>query len=107
MPAFFISAPRPNGARIRLVLLQSRALGGIVAASPPSIAVPSSSHPARSHRAGILLVAMAIGYSAALSLISLAEPDARVAPLGMIPFAIGISYFIDASLLRRELRPSG
>ena len=36
------------------------------------------------------------------------EPDAwMAASFGMIPLAIGIGYFIDARLVRRDLRASG
>jgi hypothetical protein len=29
------------------------------------------------------------------------------AAFGLIPFAIGVGYFIDATLLRREFHPAG
>lgn len=65
-------------------------------------------HPARSRRAGILLVAGGLGYSLTFGLISLVERDALVAAaFGIIPVAIGVGYFIDATLVRRELHPSG
>jgi len=63
---------------------------------------------ARSRRAGILLVAGGLGYSATFAFISMVERDALLAAaFGIIPVAIGIGYFIDATLVRRELHPSG
>jgi hypothetical protein len=58
---------------------------------------------ARSRRVGILLVAGSLGYTAMFYLISRYEPDALVAAsFGALPLALGIGYFIDATLLRRE-----
>ena len=69
---------------------------------------PELSQTARSRRAGILLVAGALGYILTFGLIARIEPDAWVAAsFGMIPLAIGIGYFIDARLVRRDLRASG
>ena len=66
---------------------------------------PELSQAARSRRAGILLVAASIGYTLASALISRAEPDAWVAgAFGVIPFAIGLGFFLDATLIRRDLR---
>ena len=49
-----------------------------------------------------------LGYSLTFALISLLERSALIpAAFGIIPVAIGIGYFIDATLVRRELRPSG
>ena len=82
-----------------------------LAAIAKGVAVPMEPelpHPARSRRAGILLTAGGLGYSLTFALISLVERDALVAAaFGMIPVAIGIGYFIDATLVRRELHPSG
>ncbi len=65
-------------------------------------------HPAKSRRAGILLLAGGLGYGLTFALISLIERDALVAAaFGVIPVAIGIGFFIDAMLARRELHPSG
>ena len=69
---------------------------------------PELSQTARSRRAGILLVAGALGYMLTFGIISRMEPDAWVAAsFGMIPLAIGAGYFIDAKLIRRDLRASG
>lgn len=68
---------------------------------------PELAHPAVSRRAGILLVAAAVGYVVTFWMLSRWEPDAMEASvLGFIPFAIGIGFFIDAYLIRRELRAS-
>ncbi len=67
---------------------------------------PEVPHPARSRRAGILLVSGAIGYTATFSLIArLVEHDAWVAAaFGIIPFCIGVGYFVDAMLVRRDAK---
>src|ERR1700756_1201124 len=68
---------------------------------------PDLSQAARSRRAGILLVAAAIGYVITFSLIARVEPDAWVAAyFGAIPFTIGLGFFLDAALVRRDLRAS-
>jgi hypothetical protein len=68
---------------------------------------PDLPHAARSRRAGILLVAAGLGYTATFALIAKAEPDAMIAAaFGLIPLMLGIGFFIDASLVRRDLRAS-
>ncbi|MFZ0211215.1 MAG: DUF6249 domain-containing protein [Candidatus Acidiferrales bacterium] len=63
--------------------------------------------PAASRRAGILLLAAAIGFSLTFAMLSRWEPDTmEAAVLGIIPFAIGLGFFIDAYLIRRETRTS-
>jgi hypothetical protein len=67
------------------------------------------SETARSRRAGILLVTGALGYILAFGLVAQIEhePDTWVAAaFGIIPLAIGIGYFLDATLIRRDLHPS-
>jgi hypothetical protein len=67
------------------------------------------SESARSRRAGILLVTGALGYIFAFGLVGMIEhePDTWVAAaFGIIPLAIGIGYFLDATLIRRDLNPS-
>jgi len=55
-----------------------------------------------------LLVAGGLGYSIAFALVSLVERDALVAAaFGVIRVFVGIGYFIDVTLVRRELHPSG
>jgi hypothetical protein len=66
---------------------------------------PELSHVARSRRAGILLVAAAIGYVITFALIARVEPDAWVAAsFGAIPFTVGLGFFLDSSLVRRDLK---
>lgn len=70
---------------------------------------PELSQAARSRRAGILLVSAAIGYMVTFGLIAriVGEPETlAAAAFGMLPLAIGIGYFVDASLVRRDLRAS-
>ncbi len=60
---------------------------------------------ARSRRSGILLVFGSIGWAVAFSLIGRVEPDAMVAAaLGVIPFAVGLGFFLDSTLIRRDAR---
>ena len=66
---------------------------------------PELSQAARSRRAGILLVAASLGYTVAFGLIARAEPDAWVAAaFGIIPFAVGLGFFLDSALIRRDLK---
>ena len=66
---------------------------------------PELSESARSRRAGILLVFGSIGYTVAFALIGRVEPDAMVAAaFGVIPFAVGLGFFLDATLIKRDLR---
>jgi hypothetical protein len=68
---------------------------------------PELSHVARSRRAGILLVAAAIGYVVTFALIARVEPDAWVAAsFGAIPFTVGLGFFLDSSLVRRDMKAS-
>jgi hypothetical protein len=65
------------------------------------------SESARSRRAGILLVAGAVGYMLAFSIIARVEPDAIIAAaFGAIPFTLGLGYFLDSTLIRRDARAS-
>jgi hypothetical protein len=60
---------------------------------------------ARSRKYGILLVTGAIGYIAAFGTIAgiAHDPDVwSAAAIGFIPLAVGIGYFIDFTLGRRE-----
>jgi hypothetical protein len=68
---------------------------------------PELSHTARSRRNGILLVSGAVGYLATFALIARVEPDAWVAAaFGVIPLTLGIGFFVDAALLRRDATPA-
>jgi len=66
---------------------------------------PDLSEGARSRRSGILLVAGAVGYIVTFVLIGRHEPDAMTAAtFGVIPLAIGLGFFIDHALIRRDAR---
>ena len=66
---------------------------------------PELSQSARSRRAGILLVSAALGYTITFALIARVEPDAWVAAsFGVLPFAIGLGFFLDSALVRRDAR---
>jgi hypothetical protein len=66
---------------------------------------PDLSEGARSRRWGTLLVAGALGYIATFSLIARAEPDAMIAAtFGIIPLALGVGFFVDHALIRRDAK---
>jgi hypothetical protein len=68
-------------------------------------AEPQLNQAAHSRRSGILLIAGALGFIATFGIIArvTAEPETWVvASFGCIPLAIGIGYFIDWALLRRD-----
>jgi hypothetical protein len=66
---------------------------------------PELSEAARSRRSGILLVAGAIGYIATFVLIGRLDPDAMIAAtFGIIPLAVGIGFFVDHALIRRDAK---
>ena len=68
---------------------------------------PDLSEAARSRRSGILLVAGAVGYMITFSLIARTEPDAwMAASFGAIPLTLGLGYFLDSALVRRDAHPS-
>lgn len=68
---------------------------------------PDLPEAARSRRSGILLVAGAIGYMLTFTLIARVEPDAWVAAaFGTIPLALGLGFFLDSALIRRDTRAS-
>jgi Domain of unknown function (DUF6249) len=70
---------------------------------------PELSQASRSRRAGILLVAGALGFMTTFGLIAQIEhqPETWVAAsFGIIPLAIGLGYFLDWTLIRRDLHPS-
>jgi hypothetical protein len=68
---------------------------------------PDLNEAARSRRWGILLTSTALGYMACFALIARAEPDAwTAASFGMIPLALGLGFFVDFALIRRDLRAS-
>ena len=66
---------------------------------------PELSETARSRRHGILLVFGSIGYTVTFALIARSEPDAMVAAaFGIIPFAVGLGFFLDSALIKRDLK---
>ena len=70
---------------------------------------PELSQAARSRRAAILLICGAVGFIVALGFIAQIEQERETwtaAVLGFIPLAIGIGYFIDFTLIRRDLHTS-
>jgi len=76
-----------------------------IARGVPIPAEPELNQAARSRRAGILLVAGAIGFIAAFGTIArvTGEQDTWVvSAFGFIPLAIGLGYFVDWALLRRD-----
>lgn len=68
---------------------------------------PDLTEAAHSRRAGILLIAGAVGYMLTFTLIARVEPDAQtVGAFGAIPFAFGLGYLLDSRLIRRDARAS-
>jgi len=68
---------------------------------------PELSEAARSRRSGILLVTGALGYISTFALIARVEHEAwMAAAFGIIPLAVGIGFFLDSALIRRDLRAS-
>ena len=68
---------------------------------------PELSEAAKSRRYGILLVAGALGYMMAFTIVARYEPDAMIAAaFGAIPFTLGLGYFLDSALIRRDTRTS-
>ena len=93
--------------RVRKLRSEERLAAIARGASVPMVAELSET--ARSRRSGILLVSAAIGYILTFGFIAQIErePDTWVAAaFGIIPLAIGIGFFLDATLIRRDLHPS-
>jgi hypothetical protein len=68
---------------------------------------PELSPAAQSRRSGILLIAAALGYMVTFALISRVEQEAWIAgAFGIIPLTVGIGFFLDAALVRRDARHS-
>jgi len=66
---------------------------------------PELSPSAQSRRSGILLTAASLGYMITFALISRYESDAWVAgAFGVIPLTLGLGFFLDSALIRRDLR---
>jgi hypothetical protein len=79
-----------------------------MAAMARGINVPMQSElseSARSRRSGILLVSGSIGFIVTFMLIGRVEQDAMVAAtFGIIPLAIGLGFFVDYTLIRRDAK---
>ena len=68
---------------------------------------PDLTEAAHSRRAGILLIAGAVGYMLTFTIIARVEPEALIATaFGAIPFALGLGYLLDSTLIRRDARAS-
>jgi hypothetical protein len=68
---------------------------------------PDLNEAARSRRWGVLLSAASLGYIACCALIGRVEPDAwTAAAFGVIPLAIGLGFFVDFALIRRDAKAS-
>lgn len=68
---------------------------------------PELSPAAQSRRSGILLLAAALGYMITFALIARVESDAWIAgAFGVIPLALGLGFFLDSALVRRDARHS-
>ena len=68
---------------------------------------PELSPSAQSRRSGILLIAAALGYMITFALIARVESDAWIAgAFGVIPLTLGLGFFLDSALVRRDARHS-
>jgi len=68
---------------------------------------PELSPATMSRRWGILLVAAALGYMTTFALIARVESNAWVAAaFGVIPLTLGLGFFLDSALVRRDVRQS-
>ena len=81
-----------------------------IAAMARGVAIPMEpelSQMARSRRWGILLTAGAVGYMLTCSVIARFDHDAwMAAAFGFLPLMLGLGCFVDAYLVRRDLRTS-
>ncbi len=89
--------------RVRKLRTEER-LAAIAKGAGMSMAAELS-ETARSRRSGILLITGALGYILTFALIAQIEREPGTwvaAAFGIIPLAIGIGYFLDATLIRRD-----
>jgi uncharacterized protein DUF6249 len=71
-------------------------------AVPMQPELPQAAH---SRRWGILLVFGALGFFLTFMMIGRVEPDAHVAAaFGIIPFAVGLGFLLDSTLIKRDLK---
>jgi len=110
--AVIMSLSIPLGAIYAYYLVRKLRTEERLAAIARGVSVPMEpelTQAARSRRAGILLTCGAVGFMVALGFIAQIEhePDTwSAAALAIIPLAIGIGYFVDFTLLRRDLQSS-
>ena len=65
---------------------------------------PELTEAGRSRRSGILLVAGSLGYMITFALIARMDSDAWIAAaFGIIPLTVGLGFFLDSKLIRRDL----
>jgi hypothetical protein len=68
---------------------------------------PELSPAAQSRRSGILLIAAALGYMITFALIARVEQGTWIAgAFGVIPLTLGLGFFLEAALVRRDARHS-
>lgn len=70
---------------------------------------PELSQFARSRRAGILLVSAGLGFFLMFAVIArfAQEPETMVAAsFGILPLVVGLGYFVDATLIHRDMKAS-
>jgi hypothetical protein len=69
---------------------------------------PELNEAARSRRWGVLLTAASLGFMACCALVGRAEPDAwTAAAFGIIPLSVGVGFFVDFALIRRDAKQIG
>jgi peptidoglycan/LPS O-acetylase OafA/YrhL len=71
--------------------------------------VAELSESARSRRWGILLCSGAVGFIIAMGLIATIERERdtwTAAAVAIIPLAVGLGYFLDSTLIRRDANPA-
>jgi hypothetical protein len=91
--------------RVRRLHTEER-LAAIAKGVPVPMADELPPH-ARSRKSAILLTAGGLGYLITFLLLARYEADAaQAAVFGVIPICVGIGYFIDSLLVRREMHPS-
>jgi len=70
---------------------------------------PEMSHYAGSRKAGILLVSGGVGLIVMFAMIARIVGDHETlvgSAIGVLPLAVGLGYFVDAALVRRDLKAS-
>jgi hypothetical protein len=91
--------------RVRKLRSEER-LAGIAKGVSVAIADELPPH-ARSRKSAILLTAGGVGYVISFVLLARFDSDAMPAAVfGAIPICVGLGYFLDAVLVRRDMHPS-